>query len=80
MRLTGLWIAAALLWASAADAADWKLYTFADQGFAIESPVPLTKGAGLYRGAVAGRIPTVTYTGELDKIRYKVSEIGRAHD
>jgi hypothetical protein len=35
--------------------------------------VPLTKGTGLYKGAIAGQVPTVTYTGEADNIRYKVS-------
>ena len=61
--------------AGPAVAADWKLMGFPDQGFGIESPVPLVKGAGMYQGAVAGRIPTVTYTGELDNIRYKVTVI-----
>ena len=68
-------LAAALIAASPAMAADWKYYTFPDQGFGIESPVPLTKGAGQYRAAILGRVPTVTYTGELDKIRYRVTVV-----
>lgn len=73
MRLIGLGFAALLTTVSSAEAAGWQTYTFRDQGFSIESMVPLTKGTGLYRGAIAGRIPTITYTGEAENIRYKVS-------
>ena len=73
MRLMALAIAAALMAPLSAHAAGWQLYTFADQGFAVESVVPLTKGAGQYRGAIAGRLHTVTYTGEAEKIRYSVN-------
>ena len=75
MRLVGIGFATALLCASSAHAAGWSVYTFADQSFSIESPVPLTKGAGTYKAAIAGTIPTITYTGQADNIRYKVSVI-----
>lgn len=75
MRLSLLVVAGAMLIAVPANAADWKLMPFPDQGFGIESPVPLVKGTGMYQGAVAGRIPTVTYAGELNKITYKVTVI-----
>ena len=68
-------VAALLLAASSAEAAGWQTYTFKDDGFAIESMVPLTKGSGQYRGAIAGRLQTVTYSGEAENIRYKVSII-----
>ena len=73
MRIAMAVIAGAVFLAGPATAADWKLLTFPDQGFGIESPVPLVKGAGTYQAAVAGRLPTITYTGELDNIRYKVT-------
>jgi hypothetical protein len=73
MRLKVLAIAAALMAPVSAHAAGWQLYTFPDQSFAVESVVPLTKGAGQYRGAIAGRLQTVTYTGEAEKIRYSVN-------
>lgn len=75
MRVGLFLLAAAVTMAQPAAAADWKVYTFRDQSFSIESPVVLAKGAGSYQGAVAGRLPTTTYTGELDNIRYKVSII-----
>lgn len=75
MRFSLIVIAGAMLIAAPANAADWKLMPFPDQGFGIESPVPLVKGAGMYQGAVAGRIPTITYSGELNKISYKVTVI-----
>jgi hypothetical protein len=75
MRFIGFLVAALLVMASSAHAAGWQTYVFRDQGFSIESLTPLTKGTGLYRGAIAGRIATVTYTGEADNIRYKVSII-----
>src|SRR5690348_3693173 len=75
MRITLAVLAGAVLLVGPAAAADWKLMAFPDQGFGIESPVPLVKGAGMYQGAVAGRIPTITYTGELDNIRYRVTII-----
>lgn len=58
-----------------ADAADWQTYTFRDQGFSVESPAPLVKGTGRYRGAIAGPLQTVTYSGEAENIAYKVSII-----
>lgn len=73
MRRIGLWLAALLATVSSAQAAGWKTYEFRDQGFSIESVVPLTKGTGLYKGAIAGSIPTITYTAEDEGIRYKVS-------
>jgi hypothetical protein len=75
MRRIGLGIAAALVFASSAHAAGWSVYTFPDQSFSIESPVPLTKGAGTYKAAIAGNIPAITYTGQADNIRYRVSVI-----
>ena len=75
MRILLALTAGVLLLAGPAGAADWKLLTFPDQGFGIESPVALTKGTGMYQGAVAGRIPTITYGGEQDKIRYRVTII-----
>src|SRR5579863_2795678 len=75
MRIGLLIAAGAILLADPAAAADWKLLAFPDQGFGIESPVPLVKGSGQYQAAVAGRIPTITYSGELDNIRYKVTII-----
>jgi hypothetical protein len=75
MRLIGLGIVAALLFAASAQAAGWTVYTYPDQSFSIESPVPLTKGTGTYKAAIAGTISTLTYTGEADRIRYKVSVI-----
>lgn len=73
MRAIGLGLAAFLAMASSAEAAGWQTYTFPDQGFSIESLVPLAKGAGTYKGAIMGQVPTVTYTGEAENIRYKVS-------
>jgi hypothetical protein len=75
MRIVLPVIVGAILLAGPAAAADWKLLTYPDLGFGIESPVPLVKGAGNYQAAVAGRIPTITYAGELDNIRYKVTII-----
>ena len=75
MRMALLLTAGAFLFAGPAVAADWQLLKFPDQGFGIESPVPLVKGSGTYQAAVAGRIPTITYTGDLDNIRYKVTII-----
>jgi hypothetical protein len=74
MRRWGFAIALLLL-SSSANAAGWQTYTFADQAFSVESTVPLTKGTGQYKGAIAGTIPTVTYSGEADNIRYKVSVV-----
>jgi hypothetical protein len=73
MRLIGCSFVALLAMAVSAHAAGWQTYEFRDSGFSIESLVPLTKGAGTYKGAIAGQIPTVTYTGEAENIRYKVS-------
>jgi len=73
MRLLAIAIASLFAMAASAHAAGWQVYTFADQGFSIESPAALVKGAGIYKAAVAGSIPTVTYTAEADNIRYKVS-------
>jgi hypothetical protein len=73
MRLIGLGVAGLLAFGSSAQAAGWQTYEFRDQGFSIESTVPLTKGTGLYKGAIAGSIPTVTFTAEDQGIRYKVS-------
>jgi hypothetical protein len=75
MRRVGLVVAGILAFQSTARAADWKTYEFRDSGFSVESIVPLTKGAGLYKGAIAGSIPTITYSAEDDDIRYKVSII-----
>jgi hypothetical protein len=75
MRMALLLTAGAFLFAGPAVAADWQLLKFPDQGFGIESPVPLVKGSGMYQAAVAGPIPTITYTGDLDNIRYKVTII-----
>jgi hypothetical protein len=75
MRRIGLVVAGFLAVASTAQAAGWQTYAFRDQGFSIESIVPLTKGVGLYKGAIAGSIPTVTYSAQDDDIRYKVSII-----
>jgi hypothetical protein len=75
MRLGFAVLAAVLAFVVPAAAADWKYYEFPDQRFAVESPVPLVKGAGQYRAAIMGRVPTITYTGELDKIRYRVTVI-----
>lgn len=68
-------IVAATLFAVPVAAADWHQLVFPDQQFVIETPVALVKGSGNYRSAVVGPIPTVTYTGELDKIRYRVTII-----
>src|SRR6266513_2760675 len=73
MRLIGSSFAALLAMATSAHAAGWQTYEFRDSGFSIESLVPLTKGVGNYKGAIAGQVPTVTYTGEAENIRYKVS-------
>jgi hypothetical protein len=75
MRLIGFAIAALFAMAASAYAAAWQVYTFADQGFSIESPIPLVKGTGTYKAAVAGTIPTVTYAAEADNIRYAVSVV-----
>jgi hypothetical protein len=75
MRIGLLMFVGAIFLASPALAADWTLLKFPDQGFGIESPTSLVKGSGTYQAAVAGRIPTITYTGELDNIRYKVTII-----
>jgi hypothetical protein len=61
--------------ASSAEAAGWQTYIYQDQGFSVESLVPLTKGTGQYRGAIAGRVPTITYSGQAENISYKVSII-----
>lgn len=73
MRFSFLVIAGAMLFAVPANAADWKLMPFPEQGFGIESPVPLVKGTGVYQGAVAGHIPTTTYSGQLNNISYRVT-------
>ncbi|HXJ00312.1 MAG TPA: hypothetical protein VNH44_03765 [Micropepsaceae bacterium] len=73
MRGIGWGVAALLAMASSAHAAGWQTYTYRDQGFSVESTVPLTQGKGLYKGAIAGAIPTITYSGEAENIRYKVS-------
>lgn len=73
MRIGGPLIAAATLFAVPVAAADWQQVSFPDQQFVIETPVALAKGSGNYRSAVVGQMPTVTYTGELDKIRYRVT-------
>lgn len=75
MRIGWPLIAAATLFAVPVAAADWQQLVFPDQQFVIETPVPLVKGSGNYRSAVVGQMPTVTYTGELDKIRYRVTII-----
>lgn len=75
MRLGLPLIAAAALFAAPVAAADWQQVSFPDQQFVIETPVPLVKGSGNYRSAVVGQMPTVTYTGELDKIRYRVTVV-----
>jgi hypothetical protein len=75
MRI-GLWlIAATTLFAIPAVAADWQQLVFPDQQFVVETPVSLGKGSGTYRSVIVGAIPAVTYTGELDKIRYRVTII-----
>jgi hypothetical protein len=73
MRIGLPLIAAATLFAVPVAAAEWQQLVFPDQQFVIETPVPLVKGSGNYRSAVVGQMPTVTYTGELDKIRYRVT-------
>ena len=75
MRIGLSLIAAATLIAIPVAAADWKQVVFPDQQFVIETPAPLVKGSGMYRSVIVGPIPTVTYTGELDKIRYRVTII-----
>jgi hypothetical protein len=75
MRLIGFAITALSIAASSAYAAGWQVYAFRDQGFSVESPAPLARGTGTYKGAVAGVIPTITYTTEADNIRYKVSVV-----
>jgi hypothetical protein len=75
MRVLVAGFAAFCLMSMTAVAADWKTYVFRDQGFSIESLVPLAKGTGTYKAAVAGTIPTITYSGEADNIRYKVTVI-----
>ncbi|HEX5280568.1 MAG TPA: hypothetical protein VFW28_10865 [Micropepsaceae bacterium] len=75
MRIGLPLIAAAALFAVPVAAADWQQLVFPDQQFVIETPVSLVKGSGNYRSAVVGQMPTVTYTGELDKIRYRVTVI-----
>ena len=75
MRIRLLLIAAATLFAVPVMAADWQHLVFPDQQFVIESPVPLVKGSGSYRSVIVGQIPTVSYTGELDKVRYRVTII-----
>ena len=75
MRIGLAACAALCLMCLPAEAAEWNTYVFPDQGFSIESLVPLVKGTGTYRAAVAGTIPTVTYSGEADNIRYKVTVI-----
>src|SRR4051812_17461450 len=57
MRLIGSSFAALLAMAASAHAAGWQTYEFRDSGFSIESLVPLTKGAGIYKGAIAGQVP-----------------------
>lgn len=74
MRLTGMILVGLLFAAGAAEAATpFSVQECRDEGFSIESPVPLVKGTGTYRGAVAGVLQTTTYSGELDNIRYTVS-------
>ena len=75
MHRLGLAFGGLLLMASSAEAAGWQTYEFRDQGFSIESVVPLTKGTGQYRGAIAGRLTTTTYSGQAENISYKVSII-----
>lgn len=75
MRIGLSLIAATTLFAIPVVAADWQQLVFPDQQFVVETPVSLVKGSGTYRSAIVGAIPTVTYTGELDKIRYRVTII-----
>ena len=75
MRIGLPLIALAVLFAVPVAAADWQQLVFPDQQFVIETPVPLVKGGGNYRSAIVGQMPTITYTGELDKIRYRVTAI-----
>ena len=75
MRIGSSLIAAATLFAVPAAAAGWQQLVFSDQQFVVETPAPLAKGGGNYRSVIVGPIPTVTYTGELDKIRYRVTII-----
>ncbi len=75
MRFSFMVVAGIMLIATSANAAEWKLMPFPNEGFGIDSPVPLVKGAGMYQAAVAGRIPTITYSGQLNNISYKVTVI-----
>lgn len=75
MRWLFLTLAGLMAAAAPARAADWKYLMFPGEGFGIESPVPLTKGTGTWQAAVSGKLPTVTYSGELDNIRYRVTVI-----
>jgi hypothetical protein len=75
MRIGLSLIAATTLFAIPVAAVDWQQLVFPAQQFVIETPVSLVKGSGTYRSVIVGPIPTVTYTGELDKIRYRVTTI-----
>ena len=75
MRIALWLIPATTLFSVPVAAADWQQLVFPDQQFVVETPVSLMKGSGTYRSVIVGALPTVTHTGELDKIRYRATII-----
>ena len=58
-----------------ASAQGWALRKYPEAGFAIESPVALVRGSGMYKAAIAGPLQTVTYTGMSDGLKLSVAII-----
>lgn len=70
---TFLLLLAGLIACAPAQAQTWSLRKFPEAGFGIESPVPLTRGEGTYKAAVAGAHKTVVYSGMYEGVKYSVS-------
>ena len=73
MRLFGLAMAAAVVVAVSPAHAAWKSYKFPQYGFGIDFPAEPKEGKGLYRGRLAGRVPSVEITAKDGEITYKAT-------
>jgi hypothetical protein len=73
MRLIGLAMAAAVALAAVPAHAEWKSYKYPEYGFGIDFPAPPTIGKGLYRGRLAGRVPTTEITAKVGEVTYKAT-------
>lgn len=73
MRLIGLAMAAAVVLATAPAHAEWQSYKYPQYGFGIDFPAQPTIGKGLYRGRLAGRVPTTEITAKVGEVTYKAT-------